>query len=256
MVINCSGLVRGFNMKDQKGVINSNFQNTVNIVNSCINLNVDRFINTGSAYECGFSNRAISAINCGDRPIGLYGVTKRAESAYIDFINKKYSRNFTTLRLFTPYGYYDSPLRLVPYMFLSLINGLTPIIKTPDSIRDFIFVEEVAKFYYRIAENPELLGKATTVNVGTGIPTKVSEVSSIITNMFGKTYRVENFERNEPISLFSRGEFYLPLLGRAPNRKSLISRLKKTKEWFEKNKGYYENFNFKRSENTGSNFFN
>ena len=129
IVINCSGLVKGYDIDDQEGVIQENFQNTVNLVNACVKSNVEVFINSGSAKECGYSEVAILNDKCGGNPVGLYGIVKKAERLYVDMISKKYKKRYLTARLFTPFGYYDSETRLIPYVILSLIDKKEPLIR-------------------------------------------------------------------------------------------------------------------------------
>lgn len=242
VTINCSGLVAGFSVEDQKDVIQSNFINTVNIVNACLSANVEMLISTGSAYECGFSPNPIFKTNCNKEPIGLYGITKRAERLYIESINKKYKKQYITARLFTPFGYFDSTKRLIPYIITSLIFGQTPNIKDPNSVRDFIFIDDVAKIYYELTHKPELLGNIKTMDIGSGVPTKVSEVASILFKMFNIQYDINMYQTSSSNNyIYSKGEILLKLKNEIKLYPTpLKDALEKTKVWFEKNKFYYK----------------
>jgi len=183
-VINCSGIVSGFGLDDQSHVVQSNLVNTINLVNASLRVNVERFINTGSAYECGFSPIPLNK-NCSGEPIGLYGITKKAEDEYIKMISGRYSRNYITARLFTPYGPFDKDSKLIPHGIISCINGKPIYLKNPNDGRDFVAVNDVAKIYYLLIKNLDVSFVGHSVNIGTGILTKVSEVTSLISGIFG-----------------------------------------------------------------------
>ena len=188
VVINCAGIVAGFGVEDQDGVIQKNFVNTVNLVNTCVKLSINHLINTGSAYECGFSNNPIVGKECSNAPIGLYGIAKKAEREYIDMIAKKFEKKYVTLRLFTPFGFFDSPMRLVPYIILSLVNNRTPHIKNPFSGRDFIYMDDVCKLYYALSKKPEVIENRTVFNLGTGKLTKVIEIAKYLFSLGNVNY--------------------------------------------------------------------
>ena len=244
VVINSSGVVRGFSMSDQMGVIQGNFINTVNIVNVCIESNIDTFLNTGSAYECGFSHDPISEYNCQNAPIGLYGVTKRAEREYVEMVARKFSKNYITMRLFTPFGYYDSPHRLIPHIITSLIHDEIPNVKNPKAGRDFIFIDDAAGAFHKIARDPGLLGNKHTIDIATGKLTKVSEIAATLFKMFDRIYQVDSHSGDVEEYLYAGGNGIFNSVHKlSMGMSSLEDNLKKTKEWFEKNISHYEENN-------------
>lgn len=197
VIVNCSGIVKGFDLNDQESVVQSNLMNTVNLTNAALRSNIDTVIHTGSAYECGFSERPITNINCKGDPIGLYGIVKRAETEYIRMVSEKYTKKYITLRLFTPYGFFDSPLRLIPYVITSLILGKIPRINNPGAGRSFIFMNDVSNVYYGIAKAPERFDGVSTVNLGALNLTGVAELVSILHKFFSTDYEVNNTIENE-----------------------------------------------------------
>lgn len=241
VVINCAGIVAGFGVEDQEGVIQKNFVNTVNLVNTCVKLNVNQLLNTGSAYECGFSNNPIVGNECSNAPIGLYGIAKKAEREYIDMIAQKFEKKYVTLRLFTPFGYFDSPIRLIPYIILSLVNNRTPHIKNPFSGRDFIYIEDVSKIYYALSKKPEVIDNKTVFNLGTGKMTKVTEIAKYLFNLGNVNY-VES-----TINMDGSAEYLYAGLGETSKILSelnitftpLAEALRRTYDWFIQNKNYY-----------------
>ena len=241
VVINCAGIVAGFGVEDQEGVIQSNFINTVNLANMCVKLNVNQLINTGSAYECGFSKTPIIGNECLNAPIGLYGITKKAEREYIDMIAQKFEMKYITLRLFTPFGFFDSPIRLIPYIILSLANNGTPHIKNPFSGRDFIYIKDVSKIYYALAKKPEIIEIGGAFNLGTGKMTQVKEIAKYLFSLANVNY-VEpniNLERSAEYLYAGRQDTDRILSELNLTFTPLAEALRRTFKWFIQNKGYY-----------------
>lgn len=247
IVINCSGVVKGFSLNDQNLVIQSNFSNTVNLINACLKSDVETFINTGTSYEYGFSKDAIPMnTSHSGKPIGLYGIVKRAEAEYIKMVDNTYSKNYINLRLFTPYGFYDAPFRLIPYVILSLIEGHEPQIVTPQAGRSFIYLEDVAKIYYAVAKNPEQVRMFNEVNIGDTNLTKVKDIVSKLYDLFNLHYSYNDIgstkseaeymypERDELVNLLSCLNIELTSLGKG---------LEKTVNWFKENIKLYVNKN-------------
>lgn len=242
VVINCSGIVKGFGLKDQDFVIQSNLVNTINIVNASLHSGVDTLIHTGSAYECGFSKEPTSSTNCSGLPIGLYGIVKKAETEYIQMVSKKYNKTYINVRLFTPFGYFDSITRLIPYVITSLIQGKSPRINNPGAGRSFIFMEDVSKVYHAIANKPEKFYSKPIVNLGAQSLTKISQMVSILYSLFDldyidKTHYLadsEEFLYSDPVDIRQ----LLSLL--SINLMPLNDALVKTIEWFKENSSFYD----------------
>jgi nucleoside-diphosphate-sugar epimerase len=241
VVINCAGIVAGFGVGDQEGVIQKNFVNTVNLVNTCVKLNVNQLINTGSAYECGFSNNPISRHECSNAPIGLYGITKKAEREYIDMIAKKFEKKYFTLRLFTPFGPFDSPIRLIPYIILSLSYNRTPHIENPLSGRDFIYINDVSKIYYALSKKPEVIENGSVFNLGTGKMTKVIEIAKYLFGLANANYFEPTINVGGSVDYLyaDQGDTSQVLSELNMTFTSLEESLQKTFDWFIQNKNYY-----------------
>lgn len=241
IVINCTGVVAGFDVQDQQDVIQKNFVNTVNLTNVCINSKTEQLINTGSAYECGFSNDPVLTNKCLNSPIGLYGITKKAEREYIDMIAKKFEKKYITLRLFTPFGPFDSPIRLIPYILTSLINNQIPNIQNPLSGRDFIYIEDVSDIFYRLAKNPEIIENQSVLNVGTGKNTKVIDIVEILFKLAGADYKQHSDYQNSSIEfLYANKQEADKLLSKFNiTLTPLFEALKQTYDWFSQNKNFY-----------------
>ena len=245
VVINCSGIVRGFGLEDQNNVVQSNLVNTMNLVNSSLRSGVETLLNTGSAYECGFSNRPILAKKCNGNPIGLYGIVKRAERHYIDMISRNYAKSYINLRLFTPFGFFDAPFRLIPHVILSLLRNVDPEIRRPEDGRSFIFLEDVANIYYAAAKNPENLNGLKEVNIGSPKLTTVAGVASLLYSMFNQHYSYEIKDQDESKEyLFPEEKEVMKILSTLKVKLTPLQEgLSRTVEWFYYSENFYRDNN-------------
>jgi nucleoside-diphosphate-sugar epimerase len=99
-------------------------------------------------------------------PNNEYGITKASATLYASFLGKKFNLPIYTFRLFAVYGSYEDKTRLIPSLILPYLNAQVPQLSKPDSVRDFIFIDDVIKYYLNI---DQLQGDFGGIyNIGTG----------------------------------------------------------------------------------------
>lgn len=165
--------------KDSIKIINTNFIGTVNLLDACTDTGFDCFINTGSSSEYGLKSKPMSENDLLE-PINEYGITKAAATLYCQAIGRRKNLPIFTLRLFSPYGYYEGPTRLIPYLIVSCLKGNDLNLVNPDAVRDFIFIEDLIKGYFMIVENKEGVLPGDIFNIGSGEQHAVKEIFEII----------------------------------------------------------------------------
>jgi nucleoside-diphosphate-sugar epimerase len=168
--------------QDTKNIMESNLMGTVNLLQACEAVGFDYFVNTGSSSEYGFKQEPMKESDI-PIPVGDYGVSKVATTLFCQSEAVRKSLPIVTLRLFSPYGNWDDPKRLIPYVIKSILQGESPQLSTPNSVRDYIYIDDVLDFYQLIVNKPFLGGNI--VNVGSGIQHSIGEVVSMITQIIG-----------------------------------------------------------------------
>ncbi|MBP2665397.1 MAG: nucleoside-diphosphate-sugar epimerase [Firmicutes bacterium] len=168
--------------QDTTAIITANFLGTVNLVRACERVGFDFFINTGSSSEYGIKQEPMRETDVAE-PMGDYGVSKLAATAfcYSEAVQKELP--IVTIRLFSPYGYWDDPKRFIPYVIQSFLKNEVPRLSTPHSVRDYIFIEDILQLYQKMAETPKLIGGI--FNAGSGLQTSIGEVVEIIREIMG-----------------------------------------------------------------------
>jgi len=228
--------------KESLKIINTNYMGTVNLLNACIEEGFDCFVNTGSSSEYGIKNKPMKESDLLE-PIDIYGATKAASTLYSQVLAKKYNLPLYTLRLFSIYGYYEEPTRLIPYLIVSMLKNEKIKLASPYAVRDFIFIEDVVDAFSLMIDKREYISPGTTLNVGSGSDTKVIDMFKILKEIVGykMDFTVEGFPRESDVLRVWRTntEEIQKVLGWRP-KYNLKDGLFKTVKWFRKNIYLYE----------------
>ena len=174
--------------KDIKKIIESNFIATVNLVNACKKVDFELFVNTGSSSEYGIKSKPMREEDMLE-PVDDYGVSKAAATLYCQAVARREKMPVVTLRLLSPYGYYEEPTRLIPSVVISCLKGRNPEVSSPNSVRDFIFIEDVIDAYIKVIETSDISGEI--LNIGCGKQHSVEEVVNKIVELTGNNVRPE-----------------------------------------------------------------
>lgn len=129
--------------KDVDIIIKTNAISSFNLMyalDECKNLK--RFINIGSSTEYGPKVKPMKEIDK-TMPTTFEGITKNVQTTFAQFFAKNYRFPIVTLRLFSVYGPYEQPGRLIYDVVTSLIKNQTLKLSTPYPKRDFVFIEDV-----------------------------------------------------------------------------------------------------------------
>jgi len=217
-------------------VIKANFIGTINLINACNKINYKCFVNTGSSSEYGIKNTAMKETDA-CMPSNIYGVTKLASTLYASNFADKNDKPIINLRLFSPFGPYDDASRLITYAAINAIKGKELRLANPNSVRDYIYVEDVVNFYIKVMDLAEKL-KGETFNLGSGKERRSHYVVSKIMEFTGSSSRVlwnkikgRNFDAPHWRADMSKTK---KTIGNAIET-DFDRGLKKTVEWFKEN---------------------
>ena len=115
-------------------------------------------------------------------PLSLYARSKDAlrRTVEADIVSDKFT--FAWGRVFYPYGPGEHPARLCSALARKLRAGETLDLKTPDSTKDYIFIDDLAAAILAVIEHR--LGGA--VNLGTGDGATVRDIARTIGRLLGR----------------------------------------------------------------------
>ena len=92
-------------------------------------------------------NRTRPANPSDQKPNSYYAVAKAAATMYCSYTSQKIERPITTLRLYSAYGPFEEPSRLMPTLIKKGLQGELPPLVSPDTARDFIYIDDVCEAY-------------------------------------------------------------------------------------------------------------
>ena len=162
---------------DLEQMVLTNIRGTINLVNACLQTGFEAFVNTGSSSEYGFKDHA-PAENELPEPNSHYAVTKAAATMFCRYTAQSRGVHLPTLRLYSVFGPYEDPGRLLPTLIQRGLEGELPPLVDPDVARDFVYVDDVVEACLLVARvRPRELG--AIYNVGTGAATTLREVVDV-----------------------------------------------------------------------------
>ena len=165
--------------------INTNFDGTVNLVHAILKENPKtRLIAASTAEVYGWQD-GHRPIQETDRlnPASPYAVTKSAADEYIQMANKIYHLRGTVLRPINSYGRTGESGFLVEYLVSKMIQNETCYIGAPDSVRDYMYMDDHVNAYLRAGER--IASEGNVYNVSPGNPITNKELAGMLENMTG-----------------------------------------------------------------------
>lgn len=163
--------------------IATNFQGTVNIVHAILEKSPKaRLIYASTAEVYGWQPRKepVSeevALN----PASPYAVSKEAADQYIRMAMKIYGLNATILRPINTYGRRGEKGFFVEYVISKMLKNKTCYVGAPDSVRDYMFIDDHVNAYLNIMKSEKANRKV--YNISPGNPVSNREVAEFIAKM-------------------------------------------------------------------------
>jgi dolichol-phosphate mannosyltransferase len=168
---------------DLEAMVATNVVGTTNLLTAALAAGFEAFVNTGSSSEYGDCDHA-PAEEEAPRPNSYYAVTKAAATELCRQAARQSGARIPTLRLYSVFGPYEDPRRLMPRLVAHALQGRWPPLASPHVVRDFVYVDDVVDAYLRAARTPAPEPDAI-YNIGTGIQTSLAALAGIATRLFG-----------------------------------------------------------------------
>ena len=211
---------------------------TINLINACKKYGFDYFINTGSSSEYGQKEEPMNEKDILE-PNNDYWVTKASTSLYCSYIGKKEQLPIYTFRLFSPYGYYEEKRRLIPTLLLNYIEWVSPNLSSPNSVRDYTFIDDVVNYYLNADKIHWDFGGI--YNIANGKQYSIEQVVEIVKSISHSDkepiYGVTSIKQNEPKHWLADNKKSISVFGLTET--SIEIWLQKSFEWFKRNKHLY-----------------
>jgi nucleoside-diphosphate-sugar epimerase len=139
-------------------------------------------INAGSSSEYGFRD-APAREQDRLQPNSLYAVTKAAGTHLCSLAAQAEGQPVVTLRLYSVYGPWEEPGRLMPTLVALALRGHLPPLVAPDTVRDFVWIEDVCRAFVAAAQTSDRLG-GSVLNLASGQQTTLRQLVALVQQLF------------------------------------------------------------------------
>jgi UDP-glucose 4-epimerase len=160
--------------KDLDQMVRTNIVGTMNLVQASLKSGCETFVNVGSSSEYGLKPYAANERELPE-PNSHYAVTKASATLFCGYTARANKVRIPTLRLYSVYGAYEEPTRLIPTVILRGLDGGLPPLVSPDTSRDFVYIDDVVDACIAAASTPSIPFDAV-YNIGSGVQTSVRDV--------------------------------------------------------------------------------
>jgi nucleoside-diphosphate-sugar epimerase len=168
---------------DVERILRTNVLGTSNLVSACLRTVFDAFVNAGSSSEYGYKSRAP-----GERewvePNSHYAVAKVAATHLCRLTAERERVKMATLRLYSVYGPWEDPGRLMPTLVVQGLAGRLPPLVDPRIARDYVYADDASDAFVRAAAKPHP-EPGPVFNVGTGVQTSLRSVVAVARRVLG-----------------------------------------------------------------------
>lgn len=163
--------------KDKAQILESNYILTSRLLDAAVEHGCESFVNTGTSSEYGEKDHAPKEDEPLD-PVSYYAATKAGATTLCRYIAGAHKINMPTLRLYSCFGPYEQPNRLMTNLVACGTEGRWPKFVDANCAHDFVYVEDVVDAYMLAAKRKlsKNCDPGAIYNVGTGIQTTLKEV--------------------------------------------------------------------------------
>lgn len=161
----------------------TNVSGTVNILEACSPEMV--YVHAGSSSEYGFNCAAPKETDRVE-PNSHYAVSKVSAAYVLEYYAKVQQLNTVNLRLYSIYGGWEEPDRLIPRLVEEARRGSLPPLVSPDISRDFVYVDDCVDAFVqaagRVRADNRVRGRS--YNIATGRKTTMRELVDVARQVF------------------------------------------------------------------------
>ncbi len=163
---------------DDRDMVRANLITTINLIEACAPLPYRCLVNTGSSSEYGPATKPMRETDLTE-PRDGYAITKCAATHYASAAGRREKRPIVTLRLFTPFGPWDDPKRLMPTVICSALANRPLKLARPEIGRDFVYIDDVVTAYLAAIPRAKML-TGEIFNIGSGRQHTLADVARAV----------------------------------------------------------------------------
>ncbi len=168
--------------KEYGKIYRTNIISTSDLIEILKETGFNVYIHAGSQSEYGTNSKGPQE-DSELSPNSHYAVSKTANYFTMKYYGKTEKLPVVHMRLYSAYGPWEEPDRLVPVLLSKARKGILPQLVNPNVSRDFIYVQDIVDAFITVAAkiSPNIYGEA--FNIATGKKTTIKNLVEITKKM-------------------------------------------------------------------------
>jgi len=242
-----------YSYKSPYSYVETNINGTLNILQACLNNNIDKLVHTSTSEVYGTADFVPITEEHPLKGQSPYSASKIAADQLSYSYYSSFDLPVTICRPFNTYGPRQSMRAIIPTIIVQLIKNEKEIsLGSLTPTRDLNFVEDTVSGFVASLESDKNIGK--TINIGSNFEISMKDVVDCIVNISGKEVKIiqdkKRFrpEKSEVNRLWADNTKAKQILNWSPKYSSLSGfkkGIEETYNWFNKEQ------NIKKYKNTG-----
>lgn len=171
--------------RDSRRIVEDTLLATVTLLDAAAAIGFDAFVHAGTSSEYGLRDRPPEESDP-LQPNSTYAVGKAAATMYCSHVGRARGLKVVTARLYSVYGPFEAPERLIPTLLVHARRGTLPPLVDARTERDFVHVDDVIQAMLMLAGESRV-EPGSVFNVGSGRQTTIGEIVSLVSHRFGVT---------------------------------------------------------------------
>jgi nucleoside-diphosphate-sugar epimerase len=161
----------------------TNIKGCAALVDACIETGTESFVHTGTSSEYGYKDHAAREDEALE-PNSHYAITKAAATHYCQWAARERNLNAITVRLYSIYGPFEEPARLIPTLIRHGMQGKLPPLVSPRIARDFVYVDDAIDAMVQVAAAPSI-PRGAIYNICSGVQSTLADVIAVARRVMG-----------------------------------------------------------------------
>jgi nucleoside-diphosphate-sugar epimerase len=165
-------------------LIVTNTLGSIHLIDASIEVGCEYFVNTWSSSEYWFKDVPMFESDIAS-PNNFYGISKVSATQYASLVKQHSFYPIVTYRLFSVYGQFEDPKRLIPTLIKNYIQWNEPELSSPLFVRDFVYIDDVVDSYL----NADIACDSTEsiINIWSWIQSSISDVINILKDILNSS---------------------------------------------------------------------
>ena len=168
--------------RDSHRIIATNSLATQALLEAAVACGAEAFVLAGTSSEYGYKDHPPAESEAVE-PNSVYAASKAAATMLAMHAAAESDLAVSVLRLYSAYGPWEDPRRLIPRLVALGLDGRLPDLVDPSTARDFVAVDDAVEAFTLAAARDG--GGGAIYNVGTGRQTTLGEVVELVRDVLG-----------------------------------------------------------------------